>query len=184
VALACAVGRCAGCIHGNHNLANDTPRLLNTPLPTVQGSSGNLEAGFECLEEFYPYKQLLRRSTGSADQCKGMPCHGKAGLGVLLCSVMGSNGGHDDVTAYCSNNVFDSKPGRTVSCCDPPPRLASRRWFPIWNRPMVPPAAACTQCGPGFFEAQPCRNGTLNGNRQCTGMSQFQPRFICGCLPP
>jgi hypothetical protein len=75
---------------------------LNTPLPTVQGSSGDLEAGFECLEEFYPYKQLLRRSTGSADQCKGMPCHGKAGLGVLLCSVMGSNGGHEDGTAYCS----------------------------------------------------------------------------------
>jgi hypothetical protein len=127
----------AQCIGSNHSLANDTPRLFNTPLPIVQGSSGNLGAGFECLEEFYPYKQLLRRSTGSADQCKGMPCHGGSGLGVLLCSAIVQM--VDDGTVYCSNNVFGSKPGRTVSYCDPPPRLAPRHWFPIWNRPMFCP---------------------------------------------
>jgi hypothetical protein len=48
------------------------------------------------------------------------------------------------------------------------------------SRPMVSPAAACTQCNPGFFETQPCRNDTLGGDRQCTGMGQFQAGLICG----
>jgi hypothetical protein len=55
-------------------------------MPTVQPSSGDLGAGFECLEEFYPFP-LQRRRRGSVvpvSQCSGMACHAVSDSTLLL----------------------------------------------------------------------------------------------------